>query len=96
VRPAQRFLAIGLLIGLVEVVIGLPLIGTVLGWYFLVLGAVTAAIAVAAHGLLEPPPRDDEGGDDGGGGPPEGDPPWWPEFESAFRAYLRDRTRTPA
>jgi hypothetical protein len=29
----------------------------------------------------------DGGSDDGGSGPYDEDPPWWPEFEQAFRRY---------
>ena len=43
--PAKRFLSIGIAIGAAELVAWIPLIGTVLGWYFWVLGAVTVAIA---------------------------------------------------
>jgi len=30
-----------------------------------------------------------EGHDDGPSGGADGDPPWWPEFESGFRNYVR-------
>lgn len=91
--PAKRFLVIGLAIACAEALIGIPLIGTILGWYFWVLAAVTAALAIGAHRLLEPPGDDDGGHGGGGGGPPDGDPPWWPEFERDFRRYLQERVR---
>jgi hypothetical protein len=68
-----------------------------LGWlllgvppvFFAGCAAVTLAIALLAAPLMRPRPDDGEGGE-GGEGPPTpdgGEPPWWPDFERAFRAY---------
>ena len=95
--PAKRFLCIGLGIALVEALIGIPLIGTILGSYFWVLAAVTAAMAIAFHRMLEPPDDDEGGGGPPrGGGPPGDDPPWWPGFERDFRRYVQERVRDRA
>ena len=95
--PAKRFLAIGLAVALAEALAGVPLLGTILGSYFWVLAAVTAALAIGAHRLLEPPRGGGDGGGGGGDDPPGGEPPWWPDFESDLRSYLqeRDRDRAP-
>ena len=39
--------------------------------------------------------RGSRGDDDGGGGPRPSEPPWWPEFERAFRDYVRGRPQHP-
>jgi hypothetical protein len=64
---------------------------------YLVAATVTFAFAVAVLPFVVP--RRDDGGDDDssgggwgrGGGEPE--PPWWPEFERAFRRHARERSK---
>ena len=87
--------AVALIVGAPELTLWMGLSG--------VLAAVLAVLAVRAINRPGPGPgpgrRDDgpDAGDDdgpGGGGGPDGpEPPWWPEFERAFRAHvaLRDR-----
>jgi hypothetical protein len=87
-RPAQRFLVAGIVVGVAEIALGIVLEGT--APYFWACAAVTAAFAFLARRLIEPPPPD--GGDD----PPQGDeeppdPPWWPQFESQFRDHVLTR-----
>lgn len=58
-------------------------------WWLGLSGVLTAAISVVAYRLLVRPPPDRDEGDDRGpaaGGPDDDpEPPWWPEFERAFR-----------
>jgi hypothetical protein len=98
-RPAQRFLAIGIVIGLVEAALGLLVADTVLAAYLILCGATSVAFAIAAHRLLDGPPRPP--GENGGPGddptdPPPPEPPWWPEFEAQFRAHVQERVRPHA
>jgi hypothetical protein len=69
-----------------------------LAWWFLLSGALTAAVAVLVRRLIGRPPGDGPRG--GSGGPPTPSappsPPWWPEWEAAFRGYARRHERTPA
>ena len=63
------------------------------GLLFGLCAVVTLALALAAAPLLRPRPHDDDG--DGGTGAPPPDepcPPWWPEFERDFRAYVERLT----
>jgi hypothetical protein len=55
--------------------------------------ALSLALALIASPLMRRPPDADGGlGARGRDAPPE--PPWWPEFERAFRAHVaRERTR---
>lgn len=64
-------------------------------WWLAGSGVLAAAVSVLTYRLLicpEPPTREGEGG-----GPPGDDPepPWWPDFERAFRAHT-ERAREPA
>ena len=57
-------------------------------WFFGGCALLTLAIFLLAAPLTRPR-QDDDGDDDGrgGGSPDEPEPPWWPEFERAFRVY---------
>jgi hypothetical protein len=56
--------------------------------------AVSLGLAMLVAPLLRPPapPHDDRGPPSG---PTEDPPPWWPEFDRAFREWAA-RERTPA
>lgn len=69
------------------------------------LGALLVSLwlGLSLLGVRRPPRRDDHddwGSGPGGGGPrrpgpdgsdlPGGDPPWWPEFEREFAAYVAE------
>ena len=63
-------------------------------WWLGLSGALTAVVSVWVFRLVRPASDDgdgdsDYGGGGGGGGGPEDppDPPWWPEFERAFREH---------
>jgi hypothetical protein len=62
-------------------------------WFFGGCAVLTLGVALLAAPLMAP--RGDDDGDDHGGGPGPADPepPWWPEFERAFRAYAESRPR---
>jgi hypothetical protein len=97
-RPAQRFLAIGIAVGLGEAALGLAVADTILGAYLMLCGAAGIAFAIGAHRLLDAPPRppgDGGPGDEPPGTPPP-EPPWWPEFEAQFRAHVQERVRPGA
>jgi hypothetical protein len=59
-----------------------------------VLGAPTLGAWVLRPWRLGGDDSEDGGNEDGGGGPgrgptpPDADPPWWPEFERDFAAYV--------
>lgn len=68
------------------------------GW-LAVSGVLTATVFVLTSRLLVRPEPPATG--EGGGGPPgdDPDPPWWPDFERAFRAHADrrgQRTEEPA
>jgi hypothetical protein len=67
-------------------------------WFFGGCAVVTFGIALLAAPLMSPRGGgDDDGGGGGpGSGPDDPGPPWWPEFERDFRAYVAARERTPA
>jgi hypothetical protein len=98
-RPARIFILSGLAVAFAEAALAVLAHDTGLMPYLAACAAATVVLAFAGARLLGP---DDEGGGDGsdggGGGPPRGpddpspEPPWWPEFEAAFRAHTRDRT----
>ena len=97
---SRRFLLAGLVVGAVEALLGVLALPTGLAPYLFACAAASVALALGVHRLLAPRgpgPGDDPG--PGGGEPPGDDPPqppWWPEFEAAFRAHVRERGRPRA
>lgn len=91
-RSGSVFRLSGLVVAAAEALLGALLASTVLGPYFWVTAAATAALAVAVPRLMNAPPEGPEGG--GGEEDPDDPPPWWPQFEQALRAYERDRLET--
>jgi hypothetical protein len=63
------------------------------GWRSLSLTLLWIAVllSITTYLVLRTP---DDGGDGPGGSDEPPEPPWWPEFESAFRDYAR-RSRRP-
>lgn len=66
-------------------------------WWLALSGVLTAAISILVYRLLAGPPEAPEDGGDppSGGRDDEPDPPWWPDFERAFRDHV-DRPQAPA
>ena len=64
-------------------------------WFFGGCALVTLGVALLAAPLMRPrqDPGDDEDGG-GGDGPEDPGPPWWPEFERDFRAYVEAHRRS--
>ena len=63
-------------------------------WFFAGCALLTLGVALLAAPLMGPRPGGGDGR--GGAGPEDPDPPWWPEFERAFREHAEARRSTPA
>jgi hypothetical protein len=98
VRGPHRLLAgVAVLYEALALVSALALHSGQLTWWFLLSGALTAAVALVTRRLTARPPGDGPSGGPGGPGRPLGPPPpppWWPGWEAAFREYAEDRERT--
>jgi hypothetical protein len=63
-------------------------------WFFGGCAVLTLGVALLAAPLMRPR-GGGGGGGPGGRGPHHPEPPWWPEFERDFRAYVETRARIP-
>ena len=92
-RPRHLVLA-GMLVAVGEAVAGGLLVAALgpadIALFFLVSGALTAAISAALRPLLAPRRPPDAGPDGSDQDGPDGpSPPWWPSFEREFAEHVR-------